>query len=412
MMKKNSYFSITTLVVLMFSATWLFPAAPVTEYKKGRGMVLESMLPDDAKSLDIGDPAPDFSLLGVDGKTYSLSDFSSARILMVIFLSNHCPYSHAMEGRLIQLSERYKGDGFAVVAINPNNPDAVRMDELGYSEYSDSYEEMISYARENGFRFPYLYDGETQATAKAYGALATPHVFLFDQGRTLRYWGRFDDSRLPDPSTVSSPDAQNAVEALLKDQDVPVTLTRPMGCSTKWLNKREDVRAFEEKWRATPVELENIDAAGIRKLVQNETHRLRLINIWATWCAPCVGEFPGLVDLSQRFANREFEIVTISIDDPGKQDQVRKFLEANHVVPSNRLQRVLKNEGIQSTNFLYTGARLDELVAALDVNWPGPIPYTIVVRPGGEIVFRKLGELDFDELTRKLVMELGKYYSE
>src|ERR1051325_10434132 len=131
-------------------------------------------LPPDAHVLNIGDAAPDFSLPGIDGKTHSLADFKEAQVLMVVFLSNHCPYSHAAETRLLPLVAEMKTRGLAVVAINPNHPDAVRVDELGYSKYSDSFDEMKIYAKEKGFTFPYLYDGETQATAKAYGCLCTP----------------------------------------------------------------------------------------------------------------------------------------------------------------------------------------------------------------------------------------------
>src|SRR5258708_29214120 len=100
------------------------------------------------------------------------------------------------------------------------------MSELGYTKYGDSYKEMKIYAKEKGFTFPYLYDGETQATAKAYGCLATPHVFLFDRDRRLRYAGRFDDSRFPRPATIQSPDTRNAVDALLARRKVPTDKTR------------------------------------------------------------------------------------------------------------------------------------------------------------------------------------------
>src|SRR5438105_4563114 len=200
-----------------------------------KGVDLESEMPADAHRLKIGDAAPDFSLKGIDGTTHSLADFKDAPVLMVAFLSNHCPYSHAAETRLLPLAAEMKPRGLAVVAINPNSPDAISIGELGYSKYSDSFDEMKLYAGEQGFTFPYLYDGETQSTAKAYGCLCTPHIFLFDRERRLRYMGRLDDSRFADASTVKSPDARNAIEAMLANKPVPVEVTRPTGCSTKWL---------------------------------------------------------------------------------------------------------------------------------------------------------------------------------
>jgi peroxiredoxin len=372
---------------------------------------LSAEKPPDARVLEIGDPAPDFALPGVDGRTRTLADFEGARVLMVVFLSNHCPYSHAIEGRLEQLIADTKEKGLAVVAISPNHPEAVRIDELGYSNYNDSFDEMKLYAKEQGFSFPYLYDGDTQATAKAYGCLATPHVFVFDPDRRLRYKGRFDDSRYPDPATVQSPDTRKAVEALLMGEPVPVAETRPMGCSTKWMAKRAEVRAVDQRWADRTVTLERLDVAGARALARNESPRLRLIHLWATWCAPCVEEFPELTGLSRWLANRDFELITISIDALKDEGKVRTFLEKQHAVPSNRLARKLKQEGRTGTNFICTESRVDPLAAALDPEWPGPIPYTLVVAPGGRVVFRHTGALDFGQLKTTLLRELKPFYT-
>ena len=126
--------------------------APAKAAKKSNG------LPPDARELQLGDAAPDFRLLGIDGRQHSLADYRGAKLLMVVFLSNHCPYSHAAETRLIPLAKEFRPQGLEVVAINPNSPDSVRVDELGYSKYNDSYEEMKLYARDAGFPFPYLYE--------------------------------------------------------------------------------------------------------------------------------------------------------------------------------------------------------------------------------------------------------------
>jgi thiol-disulfide isomerase/thioredoxin len=374
---------------------------------------LASELPADAHQLALGDAAPDFRLKGVDGKTYSLADFpaSTSPVLMVVFLSNHCPYSHAAENRLIPLAREFAGRGLAVVAINPNSPEGVSVTELGYSKYNDSLEEMILYAKEKGFPFPYLYDGETQQTAKNYGCLATPHVFLFDAQRQLRYAGRVDDSRFEDLATVKSLDARNAVVELLAGQPVTVPTTTVVGCSTKWNAKKNEIAVQEEKWRAEPVELATIDAAGVAALTKNATRRYRLINVWATWCAPCVAEFPALVSLSRRLGNRDFEFNTISLDDPKLQPQAKAFLEKQHAAPPGRLKRLLRAEGRTATNFLYTEASTDALVQALDPAWPGPLPHTVLIAPGGKIVYRHNGPVDPAELLAKIIAELGPYYT-
>src|SRR5258708_1769799 len=148
-------------------------------------------------SLAIGVAAPDFSLTGVDGKTYSLASFKDAPILVVVFTCNHCPTAQAYEDRLIQLTKEYSGKGVSVVAIMPNDPHSIRLDELGYTDMSDSYEEMKRRAAEKHFNFPYLYDGDSEVVAVKYGPIATPHVFIFDKDRKLRYSGRIDDVEKP-----------------------------------------------------------------------------------------------------------------------------------------------------------------------------------------------------------------------
>jgi peroxiredoxin len=195
--------------------------------------------PPDLKTLEIGAMAPDFKLPGVDGRAYTLADFADAKVLAVVFTCNHCPTAQAYEDRLIKMHSDYKDRGVALVAISPNDAEAVRLDELGYTDLGDSLEDMKVRAKDRKFTFPYLYDGETQKASAAYGVLATPHVFIFDRERKLRYVGRVDDSEV---KTVKSHDARNAIDALLAGKPVPVEKTRVFGCSTKWADKREDAK--------------------------------------------------------------------------------------------------------------------------------------------------------------------------
>jgi len=387
----------------------IFTINAIGQQSKKRGEVTGG-LPPDADILNIGDSAPDFELPGIDGKTYSLADFESAKILMVVFLSNHCPYSHAAETRLIPMAKEFKSQGLEVVAINPNNPENIRIDELGYSKYNDSFEEMKLYAAESGFPFPYLYDGEYQVTAKAYGCLATPHVFLFDRDRKLRYVGRVDDSRFQDPSTVTSTDAKNAILEMLAGKSVTTPKTTVMGCSTKWNYKREDVEKANSSIGAGSVVLGEIDIPGVSELAMNNSDRLRLINIWATWCSPCVSEFPDLVALSQRLGNRPYEMVTISMDNPENPKQVIKFLEDHRAIPPNALKRRLDKEGRETLNYIYTGASTDAIIKALDTEWQGPLPYTLLIAPGGTIIYRQNGPVDPLELKNTIYDYLGGYY--
>lgn len=408
----NSRLNRIVAAVLFAVLAWsAFAQAPKKKRNADGRVDLESEMPADAHKMKLGDPAPDFHLKGVDGKIYSLADFKAAPVLMVVFLSNHCPYSHAAETRLIPLAKEFADKGLAVVAINPNNPEGVDLNELGYSKYNDSYEEMILYAREQGFPFPYLYDGELQKTARAYGCLATPHVFLFDRERKLRYVGRVDDSRFEDPATVKSADARNAVVELLAGKPVTLASTPVVGCSTKWKENKVELAKADERWAAAPVALERIDSAGVAKLAANPTNKLRLINVWATWCAPCVAEFPEFVGLARRLNNRDFEFISLSMDDPKLEPQVKKFLEKQHVATPNRVARSLAAEGRTANNYLFTEANTDALIHALDPQWPGPLPHTVLIAPGGKIIYRRNGPIDPKELREKVIEALGRYYT-
>jgi len=361
--------------------------------------------------LKLGDPAPGFSLPGIDGKTHTLAEYKGPKLLMIAFISNHCPYSHAAENRIKKLVQEMKGKSFALVAINPNNPDGLSLDELGYSKYNDGFDDMKKYAAEAGFDFPYLYDGETQATAQAYGCLATPHVFLFDAERKLRYKGQFDDSHLEDPATVKSPDARNAVEALLAGKPVPVEVTKPHGCSTKWLSKKGGIAAQTEKWDKTPVDVSTLDLAGATSLRSNTTQNVRLFNVWATWCVPCVAEFPELVKTARKFDMREFEFINISVDEAADSPKVKTFLEKRGAGLSGRAKGALKAEGRPTNSYIFTGGELADLMKVLDPEWPGPVPHTVLVAPGGKIIWRHNGPVDGDELRAKVIEFMGPFYT-
>lgn len=370
----------------------------------------KSNMPEGFHELKIGDAAPDFELIGIDEEMHRLKDYEGADLLMIAFLSNHCPTSQAVEGRIKKLVKDYKGKGLKLVAINPNDPAALRPDELGYSKYNDSFPEMKRHAKEQDFNFDYLYDGDTQKTALAYGCLATPHVVIFDKERKLRYQGRLDDSRYADDATVTSPDARNAIEALLAGQPVPVEVTKPHGCSTKWIDKRPLVTADNEKWEKGEVEVELIDAKSVAGLRKNDTKKVRLFNVWATWCGPCVKEFPELVATSRKFALRDFEFISISMDDPKELPAVKAFLEKYNAIVPDKLKPSLKAEGRKGNAYVFNEASSDALIEALDPEWPGPIPHTLVVAPGGEVIFRHNGEIDGDELREKVLESMGRFY--
>ena len=366
--------------------------------------------PPGFQRLATGDQAPNFSLPGIDGRAWGLSDFKEAEVLLVYFTSNHCPVCHAQDPRLLTLIKELSGKSLAVVAINPNSGDGLMPDELGYSKYDDSFEHMKLYAKDEGFTFPYLYDGETQAVAKKFGCLATPHVFLFDRSRALRYQGWLDDSRFPDATTVKRQDTKEAILALLADKPVPVNETKPFGCSTKWREKIAEVGQDNESWERAEVTLDNIDASGVAALAKNDTNKYRLFNVWSTTCGPCVVEFPGLVRISRRMGLRDFELITLSTDLPNDRDRALAFLDKQRAALPKKLKPTLEKEGRKSNNYLYTEASMDSLIKALDPEWTGPQPHTVLVAPGGKVAFRHTGEIGEEELLDKILDAMGNGY--
>lgn len=350
--------------------------------------------PETIKTLEIGAQAPNFTLLGTDGKYHGLSHYAGAKVLVIVFTCNHCPTAQAYEERIKKLAADYKDKGVALVAISPNDPRAVRLDELGYTDVSDSLRDMRIRAQDKAFNFPYLYDGEKQEVSKAYGPVTTPHVFIFDEQRKLRYVGRVDNSEKGD--NITSRDARNAIDALLAGKRVPVEKTKTMGCSIKWASKRDSVKQAFETWAKEPVQMQMIDLEGVKKLMKNNTDKLRLVNIWSTRCGPCVIEFPEFVEINRMYRRRDFEMVSVSVDGSSQKDRVHSFLVAKEA---------------SFTNYLYTGADIYAFIEAVDPEWPGPIPYTLLIEPGGKVLYRHLGAINPLEVKKTIVEYLGRTYN-
>jgi peroxiredoxin len=172
---------------------------------------------------EIGTSCPDFTLPGVDGRSYSRHDFTGAKAFLVMFICNHCPYVKAVEDRLLKLGADYAGKSVKMVAICAN-------DDSKYSE--DSFENIQKRWKEKSYPFPYLYDAE-QDTALSFGAVCTPDFFLYDGDMKLAYRGRLDDS-WKDPSAVRSEELKEAIEALVQGSRPGRAQVPSMGCSIKW----------------------------------------------------------------------------------------------------------------------------------------------------------------------------------
>jgi peroxiredoxin len=365
--------SICLLLLLASASAWSQPSHPI---------------------LPLGSPAPDFALPGVDGMVHKLSDYAGSPVLVVIFTCNHCPIAQMYERRIQQISDDYGKRGIAVVAIQGNDPNATTIDELDSSDVSDTLDDMKIRVQYSHLRYPYLFDGDTQSATRAYGPQATPHVFIFDKERRLRYEGRIDNSYRIEQ--VVTQDARNAIDALLANKEVAVKHTGVFGCSTKWQEKSALREAAEKKLEAQPVRVERVDAAGLKKLRANATGHITLVSFWATWCGSCVAEFSDLQETYRMYSVRDFDLVTVAVNMPDEETSVLRFLQKKHAT---------------SRNLLFSSDDTATLQAAFDPTWQSAVPYTVLLAPDGEVLYKTLGSVDLLELRRKILAVMPSDYT-
>jgi peroxiredoxin len=394
-MKKNIIF----LAFVIFS---LLPYSCNNEPKKDETKATEPFKPNpqyvkeqDVKTLEIGAPAPDFTLPDMNGTLVSLKDFAKAKVLVIAFICNHCPTAQAYEDRLIKFTGDYKDKDVQVVAIMPNSGMGLLLEECGYSDLDDAFDNMKIRAKDKNFNFPYLYDGDNHVVTIKYGPVSTPHVFVFDQERKLKYVGNIDQNEKP--GTGNAENLRSATDAVLAGKPVTNPVTKAFGCSIKWAWKLDWVKKVNKDWDAKPVEISDIDIAGIKKLLKNDSKKLRLINVWATWCAPCVAEYPDLVNLQRMYGARDFEFISISADKPEKKESALEFLKKSH----SALQ-----------NYIFSVGDSYKLIEAVDPSWDGALPYSILIEPQGKVIWKYQGVVDLLDLKKKIVDNplIGRYF--
>jgi thiol-disulfide isomerase/thioredoxin len=344
--------------------------------------------------LPVGSPAPDFALPGIDGQVHKLADYASSPVLVVVFTCNHCPIAQMYETRISKLRDDYRSKGVSVVAIQPNAPEAIRVDELDSSDLSDSLEEMKIRAAYKGLTYPYLYDGETQSVSRAYGPQATPHVFVFDQDRRLRYEGRMDNSYRTE--LVKTEDARNAIDAILAGKPVAVSHTGVFGCSTKWKEKEAARLEAIKKIENNPATLEMVSAEGLKELRANRSGKMTLVSFWATWCGACIREFPDIETTYRMYGVRDLALVTVAANLPDERPAVLRMLEKQHA---------------SGRNLLFGSDDTTALQTAFDPQWDSAVPYTALLAPDGTMLYHRIGDIDVLELRRKILENLPSEYA-
>lgn len=345
--------------------------------------------------LALGDEAPYFNLPDVDGKYVSLDQFKDKDALVINFTCNHCPTAQAYEERYIDVVADYKGKNVAFLAISPNSPIGILPEELGYTDLNDDYRSMQIRHKDMSYNHPYLYDGDTHEYSLAYGPTATPHVFVFDKDKKLTYSGRIDASEKP--GTANAEDLRNAIDQTLEGKTVSGGITPAFGCSTKWAWKNEFTKKTNKEWKEKPVTVEKLSPNELQELLNNDSDELLLVNFWATWCGPCIVEYPEFIEIQRMYGARDFRFVSISMDNPNQEDKVLKFLKGKYSAVDN---------------YLFDS---EDKYAAINVvknNWDGSLPITLLIEPGGKVAHKVPGEINVLTLRRAIVDHpmIGRYY--
>ena len=342
------------------------------------------------KAAPIGTPAPNFNLPGIDGKNHRLSDFASAKVLAIVMEDDHSPASQLYEARIGKLYQEYKDKGVALIAISPDSPDAVPIDQMAYTDVGDRLEDMKDTAAYRHIDWPYLYDGDKQTVATQLGATVTPEIFIFDQSRKLQYRGRIDDNL--DASKVTSHDAQNAIDALLAGKPVAVATTDETGTPIYWASEKAAAQSDLAKMESDPLSVSLASKDELGKLRNNPTGKYLLVNFWATWCGPCVGEFPDLQDSYRMYSGRDFTFVTVSENDPTEKADVLDFLQKQHASTQQ--------------NLLFSLSDVYAMQAAFDPNMPGAVPVTLFFAPNADVLYEQVGDLDTMKLRHAILANL------
>lgn len=384
---KSAFSRVSTLVIAL---GLLAAAQPLGMYAANETRV-QAVNPLEAEhpTMNIGDRMPGYSLIGTDGKIHTPAEFSDKEILVVMFLSNHCPVSQLYEDRAKVLYQDYSGRGVGFVAIQPDDVLGTTTREHHHSDLDDSLESMKLRAEYAKYPWPYLDDGSNQQTVEKFGPKATPHFFVFDRDRKLRFEGRLDDNM--EEALAKTHEVRDALDALLAGKPVPVDHTAVFGCSIKWSGKSYLVDRDNQKWEARPVTVESVSLKELIELRKNPTDKYVLVNFWATWCGPCQIEYPDLLESYRWYNDRNYDVVSVSMDAPESRAAVLAFLKEVH-------------SGIR--NLQVDTKDVYAVQKAFDPTWESAIPYTVVLAPGGEVIYRKEGAVDILALRRTLLRNL------
>lgn len=351
-----------------------------------------------ATILTSGQPAPEFELKDLSGEPHALKSYRG-KLTVISFLSARCPISNAYKDRVKAVAEDYAKQGVAFLGINASADEPI--------------EEVRAHAEQNQFKFTILKD-DGNVVADAYAAERTPKVYVIDAEGVLRYQGRIDSSH--NPRLVKRQDLRAALDELLAGKPVSVASTQAMGCI---LQRVEGTQDLAQSKTAKPVVTKPVTAkpatgkpaaaksaakpatavaagpkvpllkpAAFGALIKQSQGKVLIINFWATWCGPCVAEFPELVKIDLAYRDKGVRMIGITADD--LEDVKPK------VIPFLREQKA------QYENFLQDTDDPQQMVDVVMKDWPGVLPATFVYDKTGKLVWHRFGIIDRDALTAEI----------
>jgi peroxiredoxin len=328
-----------------------------------------------ANALSIGQEAPDFTLKDLSGRRHSLRDYRG-KTVVVSFLSTQCPIVDAYHERIRKLAADYEQRGVVILGLYPNN--------------NEPLSAVKAKAAEQKLSFPVMKDEGSQV-ADLYHAQSTPEMFVIDGAGRLRYHGRIDNS--PELPRVRRHDLREALDELLAGQAVTVAETRAFGCAIKRAKPAAQSKAAT-KASAAAAPVARLKPAEFPKLKEQAQGKVLVVNFWATWCGPCVAEFPEFVRLDEKYRARGVEIIAISADETAELQ--------SKVVPFIRKQKARFDVYVQDTD------DPDEMIRQFSSEWSGALPATFVFDRQGRLSYSVLGLIDREKLVTAIESALAQ----
>ncbi len=321
----------------------------------------------------VGQPAPEFNITDLTGKSHALRDYRG-KTVVISFISARCPISNAYTDRIRAIANEYPKSDVAFIGVSSNA--------------DESIEEMRSYAAKNKFDFTILRD-KGNVVADSYGAERTPKVYVIDGDGVLRYQGRIDNSQ--NPKMVKRNDLREALNEMLAGKPISVADTKALGCLIKRVQDHQASQAKSSPKPASPQtepKVGSLKPADFNKFKDSAKGKVLVLNFWATWCGPCVAEFPELVALDAQYRDKGVKLVGITADDPG--DVKPK------VIPFIKKQKVKFEIILQDTE------DPQEMMDKITKDWTGVLPATFVYDKQGNLAYTKFGIIDRDLLVAEI----------